>query len=149
MDEPPIVKIAKTEPNARIPTKGSAHAAGWDLYCLEETVVSFRSSVKLRTGLKVAIPEGYEGQVRARSSLGSKGLILPHSIGTIDADYRGELFVLMTWIGNGDSYKVKSGERIAQLVISPIPNVQFSEVEVGKLGDTERGEGGFGSTGRF
>lgn len=149
MDEPPVVKIAKTEPNARMPTKGSAYAAGWDLYCLEETVVSFRSSVKLRTGLKVAIPEGYEGQVRARSSLGSKGLILPHSIGTIDADYRGELFVLMTWIGNGDSYKVKSGERIAQLVISPIPNVQFSEVEVGKLGDTERGEGGFGSTGRF
>jgi dUTP pyrophosphatase len=149
VDEPPVVKIAKTEPNARMPTKGSAYAAGWDLYCLEETVVSFRSSVKLRTGLKVAIPEGYEGQVRARSSLGSKGLILPHSIGTIDADYRGELFVLMTWIGNGDSYKVKSGERIAQLVISPIPNVQFSEVEVGKLGDTERGEGGFGSTGRF
>ena len=149
MDEPPVVKIAKTETNARMPTKGSAYAAGWDLYCLEETVVSFRSSVKLRTGLKVAIPEGYEGQVRARSSLGSKGLILPHSIGTIDADYRGELFVLMTWIGNGDSYKVKSGERIAQLVISPIPNVQFSEVEVGKLGDTERGEGGFGSTGRF
>ncbi len=149
MDEPPIVKIAKTEPNARIPTKGSAHAAGWDLYCLEETVVSFRSSVKVRTGLRVAIPEGYEGQVRARSSLGSKGLILPHSIGTIDADYRGELFVLMTWIGDGDSYKVKSGERIAQLVISPIPNVQFSEVEIDKLGDTERGEGGFGSTGRF
>ena len=149
MDEPPVVKIAKMESNARMPTKGSAHAAGWDLYCLEETVVSFRSSVKLRTGLKVAIPEGYEGQVRARSSLGSKGLILPNSIGTIDADYRGELFVLMTWIGNGDSYKVKSGERIAQLVISPIPNVQFSEVEVDKLGDTERGEGGFGSTGRF
>ena len=149
MDEPPIVKIAKTEPNARIPTKGSAHAAGWDLYCLEETVVSFRSSVKVRTGLRVAIPEGYEGQVRARSSLGSKGLILPHSIGTIDADYRGELLVLMTWIGNGDSYQVKSGERIAQLVISPSPNVQVSEVEVGKLGDTERGEGGFGSTGRF
>lgn len=149
MDEPPVVKIAKTEPNARMPTKGSAYAAGWDLYCLEETVVSFRSSVKIRTGLRVAIPEGYEGQVRARSSLGSKGLILPHSIGTIDADYRGELFVLMTWIGNGDSYKVKSGERIAQLVIAPIPNVQFSEVEVDKLGDTERGEGGFGSTGRF
>ncbi len=149
MGEPPVVKIAKMESNARMPTKGSAHAAGWDLYCLEETVVSFRSSVKIRTGLRVAIPEGYEGQVRSRSSLGSKGLILPHSIGTIDADYRGELFVLMTWIGNGDSYKVKSGERIAQLVIAPIPNVQFSEVEVDKLGDTERGEGGFGSTGRF
>jgi len=149
VDGPPVVKIAKTDHNARMPTKGSAHAAGWDLYCLEETVVNFRSSVKLRTGLRVAIPEGYEGQVRARSSLGSKGLILPHSIGTIDADYRGELFVLMTWIGQGESYKVKSGERIAQLVIAPIPNVQFSEVGVDELGETERGEGGFGSTGRF
>ena len=149
MDSTPIVKVAKTDPHAKMPTKGSAHAAGWDLYCLEETIVSFRSSVKLRTGLRVAIPEGFEGQVRARSSLGSKGLILPHSIGTIDADYRGELFVLMTWIGEGESYKVKSGERIAQLVIAPIPDVQFTEVEVVDLGDTERGEGGFGSTGRF
>ena len=149
MDTRPIVKVAKTEPHAKMPTKGSEHAAGWDLYCLEDTIVSFRTSVKLRTGLRVAIPEGFEGQVSARSSLGSKGLILPHSIGTIDADYRGELFVLMTWIGEGESYKVKSGERIAQLVIAPIPDVQFAQVEVGDLGDTERGEGGFGSTGRF
>jgi len=149
VDEAPVVKVAKTDPHAKMPTKGSDHAAGWDLYCLEDTVVSFRSSVKLRTGLRVAIPEGFEGQVRARSSLGSKGLILPHSIGTIDADYRGELFVLMIWIGEGKSYKVKSGERIAQLVIAPIPDVQFSEVDVGELGDTARGEGGFGSTGRF
>jgi len=105
--------------------------------------------VKVSTGLRVAIPIGYEGQVRARSSLGSKGLILPHSIGTIDADYRGELFVLMTWIGEGDSYKIRSGERIAQLVIAPIPNSNFVEVGVEDLGDTDRGEGGFGSTGRF
>tara|TARA_Y100000588_G_scaffold208125_1_gene222050 strand:- start:8632 stop:9069 length:438 start_codon:yes stop_codon:yes gene_type:complete len=144
-----VVKIARTEPGARMPTKGSQHAAGWDLYSLEDTVVPFRSSVKLRTGLHVAIPEGFEGQVRARSSLGSKGLILPHSIGTIDSDYRGELFVLMTWIGEGDSYLVKSGERIAQLVIAPIPEIGFSEVDMKDLGSTERGEGGFGSTGRF
>ena len=149
MGEVPKVKVAKTDTNAKMPTKGSAHAAGWDLYCLEDTIVNFRSSVKVRTGLRVAIPEGFEGQVRARSSLGSKGLILPHSIGTIDADYRGELFVLMTWIGEGESYKVKSGERLAQMVIAPIPDVQFTEVEIGELGDTERGEGGFGSTGRF
>ncbi len=149
MGEVLTVKVAKTDPNAKMPTKGSTHAAGWDLYCLEDTVVNFRSSVKVRTGLRVAIPEGFEGQVRARSSLGSKGLILPHSIGTIDADYRGELFVLMTWIGEGESYEVKSGERLAQMVISPIPDVQFTEVEIGNLGDTERGQGGFGSTGRF
>ena len=149
MDGSLEVMVARTDDGARLPTRGSEYAAGWDLYALDEYVVPFRKSVKLRTGLRVAIPVGYEGQVRARSSLGSKGLILPHSIGTIDADYRGELFVLMTWIGEGDSYRVKAGERIAQLLISPIPEVSFKEVSIEQLGDTKRGDGGFGSTGRF
>ena len=149
MDVSLEVMVARMDDGARLPTRGSEYAAGWDLYALEEYVVPFRKSVKLRTGLRVAIPVGYEGQVRARSSLGSKGLILPHSIGTIDADYRGELFVLMTWIGEGESYRVKAGERIAQLLISPIPEVSFKEVSVEQLGDTKRGDGGFGSTGRF
>ena len=149
MDESLEVMVARTDDGARLPTRGSEYAAGWDLYALEEYVVPFRKSVKLRTGLRVAIPVGYEGQVRARSSLGSKGLILPHSIGTIDADYRGELFVLMTCIGEGESYRVKAGERIAQLLISPIPEVSFKEVSIEQLGDTKRGDGGFGSTGRF
>lgn len=149
MDESLEVMVARTDDGARLPTRGSEYAAGWDLYALDEYVVPFRKSVKLRTGLRVAIPVGYEGQVRARSSLGSKGLILPHSIGTIDADYRGELFVLMTWIGEGESYRVKAGERIAQLLISPIPEVSFKEVSIEQLGDTKRGDGGFGSTGRF
>ena len=149
MDVPLEVMVARMDDGARLPTRGSEYAAGWDLYALEEYVVPFRKSVKLRTGLRVAIPVGYEGQVRARSSLGSKGLILPHSIGTIDADYRGELFVLMTWIGEGESYKVNAGERIAQLLISPIPEVSFKEVSIEQLGDTKRGDGGFGSTGRF
>ena len=149
MDESLEVMVARTDDGARLPTRGSEYAAGWDLYALEEYVVPFRKSVKLRTGLRVAIPVGYEGQVRARSSLGSKGLILPHSIGTIDADYRGELFVLMTWIGEGESYRVKAGERIAQLLISPIPEVSFKEVSIEQLVDTKRGDGGFGSTGRF
>ena len=149
MDESLEVMVARTDDGARLPTRGSEYAAGWDLYALEEYVVPFRKSVKLRTGLRVAIPVGYEGQVRARSSLGSKGLILPHSIGTIDADYRGELFVLMTWIGEGESYRVNAGERIAQLLISPIPEISFKEVSIEQLGDTKRGDGGFGSTGRF
>ena len=149
MDESLEVMVARTDDGARLPTRGSEYAAGWDLYALEEYVVPFRKSVKLRTGLRVAIPVGYEGQVRARSSLGSKGLILPHSIGTIDADYRGELVVLMTWIGEGESYRVNAGERIAQLLISPLPEVSFKEVSIEQLGDTKRGDGGFGSTGRF
>ena len=76
MDESLEVMVARTDDGARLPTRGSEYAAGWDLYALEEYVVPFRKSVKLRTGLRVAIPVGYEGQVRARSSLGSKGLIL-------------------------------------------------------------------------
>ena len=74
MPEAVQVKVARVHPDSRMPTKGSAHAAGWDLYSLEDTEVPFRGSVKLRTGLHVAIPVGYEGQGRARSSLGSKGL---------------------------------------------------------------------------
>ena len=143
------VKVARVHSDSKMPTKGSEFAAGWDLYSLEDTEVPFRKSVKLRTGIHVEIPEGFEGQVRARSSLGSKGLILPHSIGTIDADYRGELFVLMTWIGEGDSYLVNAGERIAQIVITPVPKVFFVEVDILDLGKTVRGDGGFGSTGKF
>lgn len=76
-------------------------------------------------------------------------MIPPHGIGTIDADYRGELFVMMTWIGEGESYTISKGERIAQLLITPIPQSTFKEVDLEQLGKTDRGEGGFGSTGRF
>jgi len=143
------VRVARVHEDAKLPTRGSIHAAGWDLYALEDTRVPYRTATLVRTGLHVAIPVGYEGQVRARSSLGKKGLIPPHGIGTIDADYRGELFVMMTWIGDSDSYTVKKGERIAQILITPIPKSEFKEVDFADLGETERGEGGFGSTGRF
>ena len=139
MSEPVEVRVSAVDPKAKIPTKGSIYAAGWDLYAIEETIVPFRKSVKVRTGIHVAIPNGFEGQVRARSSLGKKGLILPHSIGTIDSDYRGQ----------HDSYTITEGERIAQLLISPIPEVYFTEVSIDDLGITERGHGGFGSTGKF
>ncbi len=149
MDETIEVKVAKVHEDAQLPTRGSAHAAGYDLYSLEDTEVLYRTATLVRTGLHVAIPVGYEGQVRARSSLGKRGLIPPHGIGTIDADYRGELFVMMTWIGEGDSYTISKGERIAQILITPIPQSTFKEVEFEELGETDRGEGGFGSTGRF
>ena len=149
MVRPVEVKVVRTHEDATLPEKASEFAAGWDIRALEETVVSFRSSVMVPTGIRIAIPEGYEGQIRARSSLGKKGLILPHSIGTIDSDYRGDLYVLMTWIGEGDSYVIQKQERIAQLVIAPIPEATFREVGIEELGVTKRGEGGFGSTGRF
>tara|TARA_X000000368_G_C22940586_1_gene671960 strand:- start:478 stop:927 length:450 start_codon:yes stop_codon:yes gene_type:complete len=143
------VEFAKLSDDAKLPTQGSQQAAGWDLYALEETIVKRRKSSMIKTGLAVAIPEGWEGQIRCRSSLGKKGMIMPNGIGTIDSDYRGELMVLATWIGEQESFTVKKGERIAQLLFAPVPKVTIVETEFQNLGDTERGKGGFGSSGQF
>ncbi|MGB1689562.1 MAG: dUTP diphosphatase, partial [Candidatus Poseidoniaceae archaeon] len=96
-----------------------------------------------------AIPEGWEGQIRSRSSLGAKGMIMPNGVGTIDSDYRGELMVLATWIGEGDEIVLAKGERIAQMLIAPVPITSYREVSFEDLSTTDRGEGGFGSSGRF
>jgi len=143
------VLFAKLAPDASEPTQGSKSAAGWDLRALEDTVVTKGSSTKIRTGLAVAIPEGWEGQIRSRSSLGAKGMIMPNGIGTIDSDYRGELMVLATWIGEGEQIELKKGERIAQMLIAPIPVITYKEVNLDQLSTTDRGTGGFGSSGKF
>ena len=143
------VEFAKLDPEARLPTQGSPEAAGWDLYALEETTVVRHKSSLIRTGLATAIPSGWEGQIRCRSSLGKKGMIMPNGLGTIDADYRGELMVLATWIGEGDSFVVAKGERVAQMLFAPVPKVTIIETSIEALGTTSRGEGGFGSTGQF
>ena len=96
----------------------------------------------------MAIPLGYEGQILMPFRIGIQGMMLPNGVGTIDADYRGELQVLATYLGPESCPSVEAGERVAQLVISPIPDVRFDEVESEQLPDTDRGEGGFGSTGR-
>ena len=143
------VKFAKLDANAQLPTQGSTQAAGWDLYALEETIVLKGSSVMISTGLACAIPEGWEGQIRCRSSLGKKGMIMPNGLGTIDSDYRGELKVLATWIGEGDAFTVKAGERVAQLLFAPVPLVTLLETTMEGLDKTDRGQGGFGSSGKF
>jgi dUTP pyrophosphatase len=143
------VEFAKLSDNAKLPTQGSPQAAGWDLYALEETKIERRKSSMIKTGLAVAIPEGWEGQIRCRSSLGKKGMIMPNGIGTIDSDYRGELMVLATWIGEEDFFVVQEGERIAQLLFAPVPTVTIVETDYENLGDTDRGKGGFGSSGKF
>ena len=143
------VLFAKLDEKASQPTQGTKSAAGWDLRALNDTEVVKGSSTKIRTGLAVAIPEGWEGQIRSRSSLGAKGMIMPNGVGTIDSDYRGELMVLATWIGEGNSIKLSKGERIAQMLIAPVPLTTFKEVSFDELSTTDRGEGGFGSSGRF
>ena len=143
------VRFARIHEDAQAPTQGTLEAAGCDLRALEDTEVIRGESSRIRTGLAVAIPSGWEGQIRSRSSLGAKGMIMPNGVGTIDSDYRGELMILATWIGEGDSIKLAKGERVAQLLIAPVPLTKFTEVDFEDLSQTERGEGGFGSSGRF
>ena len=149
MEDVREVRIARIHPDAQLPVQGSNLAAGFDLHAVERVEIQKGTTEMLPTGLVLAIPAGWEGQVRCRSGLGKKGLILPNGVGTIDADYRGELMVLAHWIGQLDSFVVEKGERIGQLLIKRVPKVKFVEVEISELEGTERGTGGFGSTGRF
>ena len=149
MDEAVEVRIARIHPDAQLPVQGSDMAAGFDLHSVERVEVLKGTTEMLPTGLVLAIPPGWEGQVRCRSGLGKRGLILPNGVGTIDADYRGELMVLAHWIGEGDSFVVEKGERIGQLLFKRVPQIRFVEVDRKALEGTDRGEGGFGSTGRF
>ncbi|MEM1109143.1 MAG: dUTP diphosphatase [Planctomycetota bacterium] len=130
-----------------LPAYQSEHAAGMDICaCLEGTVTIETGEIAvLPTGFAMAVPVGYEAQVRPRSGLASKlGVTLPNSPGTIDADYRGEVKVAL--INHGPMpFTVEPGMRIAQMIIKPVPRTEW--VEVDELPPTERGDGGFGHTG--
>lgn len=128
-----------------VPAYATAHAAGMDVVSAEEIILNPGDRHPVATGFALAIPEGYEIQVRPRSGLALKhGITLPNAPGTIDADYRGELKVLL--INHGaDPFPIKRGDRIAQLVVAPVQLASFVEVDM--LDDTVRGQGGFGSTG--
>lgn len=141
------VKIKKLRDNAVIPVYGTEYAAGADLYaCLEEAVViNPGETAFIGTGLSMEIPVGYAGLVYARSGLSCKqGLAPANKVGVIDADYRGEITVAL-YNHSKEAKTVSSGDRIAQLVITPFLTASF--IEADELSDTVRGEGGFGSTG--
>ena len=129
-----------------LPSYATPGAAGMDVVAAEDLDLQPGQRHAVATGFRVAIPEGYEIQVRPRSGLAFKhGITVPNTPGTIDSDYRGELKVLM--INHGDEpFPVRRGERIAQLVPAVVTLASFDEVE--ELDDTARGGGGFGSTGR-
>ena len=138
------IKIKKITDNAKI-TRGSDQAAGYDLYAVTDATINPHECVLVGTGLIMQIPEGYFGGIYARSGLASKqGLRPANCVGIVDSDYRGEVMVALRNDTN-EVRSVSSGERIAQIVIQPYLNVTFVE---GELDDTERGAGGFGSTGR-
>ena len=130
-----------------LPTKHSADAAGFDLVAAVETQVTIdpMQITLVPCGFAMQIPPGYEGQVRARSGLASKhGITLINAVGTIDADYRGEVKVPLINLGQ-QPHTISRGDRIAQLLIAPVPAVELVEVE--SLEETKRGAGGFGHTG--
>lgn len=142
------IRVKKVRENAVIPTYGSAAAAGADLYaCLEENaVIEPGKTVFIPTGLSLEIPEGYAGLIYARSSMGAKrGLAPANKVGVIDSDYRGEVMVALHNHGS-EVQTVAPGERIAQLLVTPVLMPAFEEVQT--LTDTVRGKGGFGSTGK-
>ncbi|PIW55095.1 MAG: dUTP diphosphatase [Sphingomonadales bacterium CG12_big_fil_rev_8_21_14_0_65_65_10] len=128
-----------------LPRYATDGAAGMDVVSAENVVLEPGKRHAVATGLSMAIPHGYEIQVRPRSGLALKhGVSVPNTPGTIDSDYRGELKVIM--INHGDEpFVIARGERIAQLVLAPVTLAEWQEVDT--LSETERGEGGFGSTG--
>jgi dUTP pyrophosphatase len=142
-----LVKVVKNAPRAALPQYESGGAAGMDLRAFLDADISIPplGRAKIPTGIKIEIPEGYEAQIRPRSGLALKhGLTVLNSPGTIDSDYRGDLEIILINLGRDDTI-IKDGQRIAQLVIAPVCKVGL--VEVGGLTGTERGGGGFGSTG--
>ena len=145
----PIVRLPHAE-GLPLPAYETAHAAGMDLRAAvpedEPLTLKPGSRFAVPTGLAMAIPEGFEGQVRPRSGLAFKhGVTCLNSPGTIDADYRGEVKVILINHGAED-FVIRRGERIGQLIVAPVVQAQWAQVE--SLDETVRGAGGFGSTGR-
>ena len=128
-----------------LPAYATNGAAGMDVLAVEDVTLAAGARHAVATGLSVAIPKGYEIQVRPRSGLALKhGISVPNTPGTIDSDYRGELKVIL--INHGaEVFRIARGDRIAQLVLAPVTQAQWQEVA--ELDETERGAGGFGSTG--
>ena len=142
------IKIKKLSEDAVIPTYGSEYSAGADLYALtdEPIVIEPGKTVLVHTGISIEIPEGFGGFIYARSGLSTKrGLAPANKVGVIDSDYRGELMVSL-YNQSGVAQTVENKERIAQLVIAPFLKAEF--VLSNDLSETERGVGGFGSTGK-
>ena len=143
-----IIRVRKLTKSAILPTRGSREAAGYDLYAdlSDDAVIAPHTTRMIDTGLSMEIPEGYFGAIFARSGLASKeGLRPANCVGVVDADYRGP-FLIALHNDTDEARVVKHGERIAQLVVIPYLDVSFELTDT--LSETERGAGGFGSTGK-
>lgn len=148
MPSPEVPILVKRLPHGQdlpLPAYATDGAAGMDVVSAEDVTLAPGARHAVATGLSVAIPHGYEIQVRPRSGLAFKyGVTVPNTPGTIDSDYRGELKVLLINHGS-ETFAIKRGDRVAQLVVAPVTRGTW--LEVSELDETARGEGGFGSTG--
>ena len=146
--DPDVLRVLRLDPRATLPTRAYAHDAGLDLYGLERMTLAAGERGNARTGVAVEIPEGKAGLVLPRSGLAARhGIALVNAPGLIDAGYRGELRVLLLNTDRSESWTLEPGDRIAQLVVIEVATAAVLEVE--QLGDSERGAGGFGSSGGF
>ena len=141
------IRFKRIHPGAQMPAYQSAEAAGMDLHACLDAPVTLQPGdlARIPLGFIMAIPKGHEGQVRPRSGLAAKfGVTVPNAPGTIDSDYRGEAMVALINLGRA-AFTVEHGMRIAQLIVAPVLHVSVREVD--ELDATQRGSGGFGSTG--
>lgn len=141
----PTVKFTKLRPTARMPEYQTGGSVGADLFSTEGGAILKGEVALIRTGLAVDIPDGYEIQVRLRSSMGKLGLIIPNGVGTIDRDYRGEIMMMVMNL-TGGTWNYDTHQRIGQAIVAPVADAIWQETT--GLDATLRGEGGFGSTGR-
>lgn len=140
------IQIKRLRDTAVIPTRGSEKAAGYDLYATANYDIAPHSTVKIGTGISIALPDNSFGAIFARSGLATKkGLRPANCVGVCDSDYRGE-YIVPLHNDTDEMMSIEAGERIAQLIVMPFIPVEFEEVD--ELDETERGAGGFGSTGK-
>ena len=145
------VKFKKINADAKLPVKGSLEAACYDVYA--HSITETNGKVKVGLGFKTEIPKGYKGIIVPRSNLTKHYWVLNHSFGVVDSDYRGEWMAIFTsiygapFLNEYQPFPYKIGERVAQIYFEKVVDVEFEEVE--HLDSSERGEGGFGSTGVF
>lgn len=141
------LKVKKLYPDARLPQRATEGASGLDLFAYikesSRTVVLEEKPKLIGTGIALEVPNGYEAQIRPRSGLSAKGVLV--ALGTVDSDYRGEVMVTMYTVGRHNGFELKHGDRIAQLVTGKLAELPIEEVS--ELSATERGAHGHGSTG--
>lgn len=143
-----FVSVKTCHPNAKVPKYATLGSSGLDLCAVEDVVLKPQTTTLVSTGIRMSIPEGYEGQLRSRSGFSSKNnVILINGIGTIDSSYNGEIKVAMYNLNLDKEVEIKQGQAIAQLVICPVIQAVLNILpEDQELDETERGSGGFGST---